>query len=77
MKSGLMCARVRGYGFPWPSPPGNRCDEHARGQATAPFGFLALLLIGSRHGLAQPLPRPLAARRAATRALDVACASRG
>lgn len=56
--------------------PGNRCDEHARGQATAPFDFLARLEIGEER-LAVPLDVPLAAMNAATDALDLACVARG
>jgi hypothetical protein len=56
--------------------PGNRCDEHARGQATAPFDFIALLEIDGQR-LTVPLDVPLAAMDAATEALDVACAARG
>lgn len=56
--------------------PGNRCDEHARGQATAPYDFIVLLEIDGRS-LTVPLDVPLAARNAATEALDVACAGRG
>ena len=56
--------------------PGNRCDEHARGQATAPFDFVVLLEIDGQR-LTVPLDVPLAAMDAATEALDVACAARG
>lgn len=56
--------------------PGNRCDEHARGQATAPFDFVVLLEIGGER-LTVPLDVPLAAMNAATDALDIACAARG
>jgi hypothetical protein len=56
--------------------PGNRCDEHARGQATAPFDFLVQLRIGDRPRVAYPVEVPLAAMDAATEALDVACAAR-
>lgn len=56
--------------------PGNRCDEHARGQATAPFDFVLLLRIDGQR-LTVPLDVPLAAMDAATEALDIACAARG
>ncbi len=56
--------------------PGNRCDEHARGQATAPFDFLAQLQVGDHPPSAYGLEVPLAAMDAATEALDVACAAR-
>ena len=59
--------------------PGNRCDEHARGQATAPWTLALTLQV--REGpdardarvLVEP---PAAVRRLATRALDEACALR-
>lgn len=56
--------------------PGNRCDEHARGQATAPFDFLVRLRIGDRPAIAYRLEVPLTAMEAATEALDVACGAR-
>lgn len=56
--------------------PGNRCDEHARGQATAPFDFLLHLRVGSDQRFVLPLQVPLPAMQAATRALDAACAAR-
>jgi hypothetical protein len=56
--------------------PGNRCDEHARGQATAPFDFLMHLRLGTDPPVAHPVEVPLAAMDAATEALDVACAAR-
>ena len=56
--------------------PGNRCDEHARGQATAPFDFVMDLRVGERGGLAHPVSVPLAAMTAAEQALDRACAAR-
>ena len=57
--------------------PGNRCDEHARGQATAPFDFLMRLTIGDHAPIAYAIEVPLAAMEAATEALDVACEARG
>ncbi len=56
--------------------PGNRCDEHARGQATAPFDFLMHLRVGEGRPVAHPVEVPLAAMDAATLALDRACAAR-
>lgn len=56
--------------------PGNRCDEHARGQATAPFDFLMRLQVGDGRPGAHAVEVPLAAMDAATDALDVACAAR-
>lgn len=56
--------------------PGNRCDEHARGQATAPFDFLAQVQVGDHPASAYGLEVPLAAMDAATEALDLACAAR-
>ena len=62
--------------IPFEITPGNRCDEHARGQATAPFDFVVLLEIDGQR-LTVPLDVPLPAMDAATEALDVACAARG
>jgi hypothetical protein len=56
--------------------PGNRCDEHARGQATAPFDFLAQLRIGDHAPVAYAVEVPLSAMEAATAALDEACRAR-
>lgn len=55
--------------------PGNRCDEHARGQATAPFDFLMRLRIGLRE-VPYQVEVPLPATTAATEALDLACRAR-
>lgn len=66
----------QGARLPLAITPGNRCDEHARGQATAPFDFMARLRIGDRSGIAYRLEVPLAAMEAATDALDLACAAR-
>lgn len=52
--------------------PGNRCDEHARGQATAPFDFELWLRIDARRVLV-PLPVPVAGQNAAQTVLDRAC----
>lgn len=52
--------------------PGNRCDEHARGQATAPFDFGLWLRIDARRVLV-PLPVPTAGESAAQTVLDRAC----
>lgn len=60
--------------------PGNRCDEHARGQATAPWTLALTLRVGERPDardarvLVEP-PAPV--RKLATRALDEACVLRG
>lgn len=59
--------------------PGNRCDEHARGQATAPWTLALTLTVGEgadardARVLVEP-PAPV--RQLATRALDGACALR-
>jgi hypothetical protein len=56
--------------------PGNRCDEHAIGQATAPFTFR----VGVRIGRDDPVdtnvlvPPPLPVQRQATRMLLASCA---
>ena len=60
--------------------PGNRCDEHARGQATAPWTLALTLRIGTgveardARVLVEP---PARVRQLATRALDEACVLRG
>lgn len=71
LETGATVVRV-----PLEITPGNRCDEHARGQATAPFDFLMQLRIGTDRPVAHPVEVPLAAMDAATEALDVACAAR-
>lgn len=38
--------------------PGNRCDEHAHSQATAPFAFRLALTIGERHASVSLPPPP-------------------
>jgi hypothetical protein len=53
--------------------PGNRCDENARGQATAPYDFLVRLRIAGTTEVTVAPPVPLAMQEAATRALDRAC----
>ncbi len=71
LPSGEDVARI-----PLEVTPGNRCDEHARGQATAPFDFLMRLRIGDRAPIGYALELPLPAMEAATEALDVACLAR-
>lgn len=56
--------------------PGERCDEHARGQATAPFAFSMAVSLGDREPVTYPLQVPRAAAGAATRALEIACLAR-
>lgn len=53
--------------------PGNRCDEHARGQATAPYDFLVRLRVAGATDVTVAPPVPLAMQGAATRVLDRAC----
>jgi hypothetical protein len=59
--------------------PGNRCDEHARGQATAPWTLALTIEVGEgaeareARVLVEP---PAKVRTLATRALDQACALR-
>ena len=71
LPAGSALARI-----PLEITPGNRCDEHARGQATAPFDFLMRLRIGDRPAIAYAIEVPLTAMEAATEALDVACRAR-
>ena len=52
--------------------PGNRCDEHARGQATAPFDFELWLAVGERR-VTVPFPVTVAAANAAQTMLDRVC----
>lgn len=52
--------------------PGNRCDEHARGQATAPFDFELWLAVGDRR-VTVPFPVAVEASNAAQTMLDRVC----
>lgn len=72
LAAGEQVARI-----PLEITPGNRCDEHARGQATAPFDFLVRLTLGDARPVPFQVVVPLAAMNAATEALDLACAARG
>jgi hypothetical protein len=54
--------------------PGNRCDEHAIGQATAPYDFSITLEVGSRRVLEALVP-PLSIQSAASRMLLRHCAA--
>jgi hypothetical protein len=54
--------------------PGNRCDEHAIGQATAPYDFSVTLQVGTRR-MVQALHPPLAMQNAASRMLLRHCGS--
>lgn len=54
--------------------PGNRCDEHARGQATAPFVFRLELRIGDAAGSKILIEPPLRGQIEATALLDRVCA---
>lgn len=53
--------------------PGDRCDEHARGQATAPYDFLVRLRVAGTTEVTVAPEVPLTMQEAATRALDRAC----
>jgi hypothetical protein len=53
--------------------PGDRCDEHARGQATAPFTFRLALRIGDAPAGKVLIPPPPSGQAAATTVLDRAC----
>jgi hypothetical protein len=53
--------------------PGNRCDEHAIGQATAPFDFSLTLRLGNRRVIHVIRP-PVAIRAAASSMLRRHCA---
>ncbi len=52
--------------------PGNRCDEHARGQATAPFDFELGLVVGDRR-VSVPFPVSTETSNAAETMLDRVC----
>jgi hypothetical protein len=52
--------------------PGNRCDEHARGQATAPFMFRVIVRVGETTTPVLISP-PTPVQVVATAALDEAC----
>jgi hypothetical protein len=52
--------------------PGNRCDEHAIGQATAPYDFSITLEVGSRR-VRHALSPPLSIQNAASRMLLQHC----
>ena len=53
--------------------PGDRCDEHARGQATAPFTFRLALRIGDTPAGKVLIPPPPSGQEAATTVLDRSC----
>jgi hypothetical protein len=55
--------------------PGNRCDEHAIGQATAPFDFRLTLRIGSDPPGGIDLLPPPSGQSAASAMLQRACAA--
>jgi hypothetical protein len=55
--------------------PGNRCDEHARGQATAPFTFRITVDVGDTSTKVL-VPPPVRVQRLATEVLDRACVQR-
>lgn len=55
--------------------PGNRCDEHARGQATAPFTFRITVSVADTTTPVLVIPPPRVQALAAE-ALDLACEQR-
>ncbi|MET0525634.1 MAG: hypothetical protein ABWZ91_12590 [Nocardioides sp.] len=55
--------------------PGNRCDEHARGQATAPFTFRITVDVGDTSTKVLVVP-PERVQEIATEVLDRACVQR-
>lgn len=59
--------------------PGNRCDEHAIGQATAPFTFRIGVRVGDGPGSTETLvlvPPPVTVQEQATRMLLASCAKK-
>ena len=69
----LLPGGARSVAVPLHVVPGNRCDEHARGQATAPYDFLLRLRIGEVAGVTVAPEVPVVVQEAATLALDRAC----
>ncbi len=69
----VLAAGVDEVAVPLHVLPGDRCDEHARGQATAPYDFLLRLRIGDATEVTVAPEVPLALQEAATRALDRGC----
>lgn len=57
--------------------PGNRCDEHAIGQATAPFTFRIGVRIGDDVSTKLLIPPPPRVQAQTTRMLRLSCARRG
>jgi hypothetical protein len=55
--------------------PGNRCDEHARGQATAPFTFRITVDVGDTSTKVLVVP-PIRVQELAGEVLDRACLQR-
>jgi hypothetical protein len=55
--------------------PGNRCDEHARGQATAPYTFRITVTVGDTSTKVL-VPPPVRVQKLASEALDRACEQR-
>lgn len=57
--------------------PGNRCDEHAIGQATAPFTFRVGVRVGDDVETNVLIPPPLRVQEQANRMLLRSCARKG
>ncbi len=57
--------------------PGNRCDEHAIGQATAPFTFRIGVRIGDEVSTKLLIPPPPRVQAQTTRMLRISCARDG
>ncbi len=57
--------------------PGNRCDEHAIGQATAPFTFQVVISIDGGDGLPVLVVPPVPVQKQAAALLTLHCARRG
>jgi len=68
-----LAAGVLSGSLPIEVLPGNRCDEHARGQATAPFTFRLELKVGDSRPQKVLIEPPLSGQTEATALLDRAC----
>ncbi len=57
--------------------PGNRCDEHAIGQATAPFTFQVVISVDGADGLPVLVVPPVSVQKQAAALLTLHCERRG
>jgi hypothetical protein len=71
----VLSPEERAEAVPLAILPGDRCDEHAIGQATAPYDFSVTLQVGRRRMVLELHP-PLTMQNAASRMLLRHCGSR-